>query len=117
MPGELVMQYTKNRIELKKVKDEISKLITTTNSLGLCEFNNIDLSEYRASWLEDYSWNGWVVAVTNHPDIEPTHEEYKLANLLDEKARIRRECGLIRLKIYGKGLSMINAENREKENA
>lgn len=108
MPSELVKEYAKNRMELKKVKDEISSLVTLSGTPG--EWSEIDLSEFREAWLRYYAWQGWVVAVTNHDDREPTDDELKLANLLDKKAEIRRECGPIRLRVYGKGMSLLRAD-------
>lgn len=107
MSESLVIEYAQNRILLKSVNDRISEISYQKNSeTGY----SVGLSKYRDSFLEvnDGDWFGWVIAVATYEEGGETEDEVELAMLLDEKAKLRRELGVIKRRIYAKGKSLIS---------
>jgi len=105
----LLIDYYKNREALRLIKINISEATS---------MKEIDLSRFRYEWFgvdgdegwcEAYNaeWKGWVEAVSSSQD-EYNPEEMALAKLLDEKKRIKGECGDIKRRIYraGKALNL-----------
>lgn len=103
-----VMEYARNRTELRGASDAIQKLICPTGNFE--DYGEIDLNPHREMWLEvnNGNWATWEDAVTQD---EYTDVELQMAKLLDIKAYLRREAGQLKRNIYLIGAGL----NRQKE--
>lgn len=116
---DLCRQYAQNRIDLKKIIDKINGMFPDyIDPDGVTVIpDEIDLSKYRDFWKEytDYqmdNWRGWIKAIDYYRENEVdevTERELQLATYLDEKKRLKKEAGIIKLRIYLNGKSSMGA--------
>lgn len=113
---QIAKEYAKNRESLRTVKKQISLLVDPKQTGNFEDHVEIDLSEFRdAVYEEDCRWEGWVDAVLNYSPksgkwITEESPEYKLAELLDEKARLRSEAGQIKRNLYHAGNRLLKVK-------
>lgn len=111
----LFIEYTENRIELRKIKKEISFILKGTSEKwedGVKDHPILQrLKEARQNWYDlGYGWNGWIACcqefdITDGP-------EYEIAYLWDKKSEIIQIAGKIKKAIYNKGLKEIKRKNK-----
>ena len=101
---QVIMDYAVNRLQLKDTNMKIHDLNTETDW-------KIDLSGFRAAWYDqDYAWGGWLAALNDYDD-GYSEEEGDLAELLDERTRIKKEAGQLKRNMCAYGRALIKGSS------
>lgn len=97
---QIAKEYAKNREFLRTVNHQIDKI-----------GKNVYLGDCRECWYEGHKhWHGWVAAVKFRRGFTQESSEWKVAELLDEKARLRSEVGQIKRSLYHAGNKLLKVK-------
>jgi len=100
---KIIVGYAANRADLKTITEKINDFNTETDWA-------LDLSGFRAAWYDqDYAWGGWVCALHDYDD-GYSDNEIRLAQLLDEKTKIKKEGGQIKRNMCAYGRAEIRKQ-------